>query len=177
MLDLDEVWWLVSPQNPLKPQRGMAPFADRLAAAVAAASGHPRIKVTDLEDRLGTRYTADTLAALKKRFPHTRFVWLMGADNLGQIRRWERWRSIFRAVPIAVFARPTYCLSALSDMAAQRFARWRVRPNEARHLARIAPPAWVFFLTRLDTRSATQIRSRLAPGRGGRASGTVKTMR
>jgi nicotinate-nucleotide adenylyltransferase len=169
-LALDEVWWLVSPQNPLKPQRGMAPFADRLASGVAAAK-HPRIKVTDIEARLGTRYTADTVIALKRRFPNTRFVWLMGADNLSQIRHWERWRDIFRAVPIAVFARPTYCLGALSDLAARRFARRRVPPGRARNLADLAPPAWVFFPSRLDARSATQIRSRLAAVRGRRRSG------
>lgn len=171
-LDLDEVWWLVSPQNPLKPQNGMAPFAERLASAIAAAN-HPRIKVTDLEARLGTRYTADTITALKRRFPRTRFVWLMGADNLSQIRHWERWRDIFRAVPIAVFARPTYCLRALSDLAARRFAHRRVRPVSARDLADLAPPAWVFFHSRLDTRSATQIRSRLAAVRGRKRSGTA----
>jgi nicotinate-nucleotide adenylyltransferase len=170
-LELDEVWWLVSPQNPLKPQRGMAPFADRLASAMAAAR-HPRIKVTDIEARLGMRYTADTITALKRRFPNTRFVWLMGADNLSQIRYWERWRDIFRAVAIAVFARPTYCLGALSDLAARRFARRRVRPESARNLADLAPPAWVFFPSRLDARSATQIRSRLAAVRGRRRSGT-----
>lgn len=160
-LDLDEIWWLVSPQNPLKPVRGMAPLAERLASAEAAAAGDRRIKVTDIETRLGTRYTADTLAALKRRFPLTRFVWLMGADNLQQIRHWERWRSIFRAVPIAVFARPTYCSSGLSGMAARRFARRRVPPNAARGLADIAAPAWVFIRSRLDPRSATEIRSRL----------------
>ena len=168
-LDLDEIWWLVSPQNPLKPERGMASFAERLAGAAAMAR-HPRVKVAGLEARLGTRYTADTFAELRRRFPHARFVWLMGADNLTQIRRWERWRDIFRAVPIAVFARPTYCLAALSDMAARRFARRRVRPEAARRLADTVPPAWVFFPSRLDARSATQIRSRLAAGRGGNAS-------
>ena len=150
----------------------MAPFADRLASAMAAAT-HPRIKVTDIEARLGTRYTADTITALKRRFPNTRFVWLMGADNLSQIRHWERWRDIFRAVPIAIFARPTYCLGALSDLAARRFARRRVRPEWARKLADLAPPAWVFFPSRLDARSATQIRSRLAAVRGRRQSGTA----
>jgi len=87
---------MVSPQNPLKPQRGMAPFPVRLRSARAMAR-HPRIKVTGIEARLGTRYTADTLAALKRRFARTRFVWLMGADNLIQIPRWEEWTTIFAA--------------------------------------------------------------------------------
>jgi nicotinate-nucleotide adenylyltransferase len=145
----------------------MSPFAERLAAAAAAAR-HPRIKASDIEVRLGTRYTADTIAALKRRFPRTRFVWLMGADNLAQIRHWQRWPDIFHALPIAVFARPTYCLKALSGMAARRFARWRVPVASARDLADFAPPAWVFFPSRLDTRSATAIRSRSGAGRARR---------
>ena len=105
-LDLDEVWWLVAPQNPLKAVRGMAPFDKRLAGAKRLARD-PRIRVLDLERRLGTRYTVDTVAALRRLFPKIRFVWLMGADNLAQIRHWQRWTRIFAALPIAVFARPT----------------------------------------------------------------------
>jgi nicotinate-nucleotide adenylyltransferase len=161
LLDLDEVWWLVSPQNPLKPVRGMASLAARLDGAARLAR-HPRIHVTDLEARLGTRYTADTIRQLRRRFPATRFVWLMGADNLRQISRWARWEDIFRSVPIAVFARPSYSLEALSGLAARRFARRRVAPKNARSLADLPPPAWVFFPSRLDSRSATAIRSRHA---------------
>jgi nicotinate-nucleotide adenylyltransferase len=158
-LDLDEVWWMVAPQNPLKPVKGMAPFKDRLAGALALAR-HPRIKVSDIETRLDTRYTADTIRELRRRFPRTRFVWLMGADNLTQIRRWERWRDIFRAVPIAVFDRPTYCLKALVEVAAQRFKRHRLPAGKARQLADEEPPAWVFLPTRLDPNSATALRAR-----------------
>jgi nicotinate-nucleotide adenylyltransferase len=158
-LDLDEVWWLVSPQNPLKPRAGMAGLAERMAGARALAR-HPRIRVSDLERRLGTTYTADTLAALTRRFPRLRFVWLMGADNLLQISRWERWQNIFRLVPIAVFARPSYSLRGLSGPAARRYARRRVPLQHARQLADTDPPAWVFLPVRLDARSATDIRSR-----------------
>jgi nicotinate-nucleotide adenylyltransferase len=161
-LKLDEVWWLVSPQNPLKPSAGMGPLEDRLAAARAVVTRHPRIKVTDIEARLGTIYTADTLAALKRRFPKIRFVWLMGADNLSQISRWERWENIFELVPIAVFARPSYSLRSLSGPAARRYARRRVPLAKARKLVETDPPAWVFLPVRLDARSATDIRS----GRG-----------
>jgi nicotinate-nucleotide adenylyltransferase len=173
LLDLDEVWWLVSPQNPLKPARGMAPVEERMAGALRLAK-HPRIRVTDLEARLGTRYTADTILALKRRFPATRFVWLMGADNLRQISRWARWEDIFRAVPIAIFARPSYSLQGLSSPAARRFARRRVAPPDARRLADLPPPAWVFFPTRLDTRSATAIRSRGAAAPEQRIRGPAK---
>lgn len=158
-LALDEVWWLVSPQNPLKPRAGMAPLAERLESARAVARD-PRIKVTDIELRLGTVYTADTLAMLTRRFPRLRFVWLMGADNLLQISRWERWENIFRLVPIAVFARPSYSLRSLSGQAARRYARWRLPLRDARRLAETDPPAWVFLPVRLDPRSATDIRSR-----------------
>jgi nicotinate-nucleotide adenylyltransferase len=158
-LDLDEVWWLVSPQNPLKPTAGMAPFAERFAQAEALAAPYPRIKITDIETRLGTTYTADTLPALQRRYPRVRFVWLMGGDNLAQIPHWQNWPSIFRAIPVAVFDRPATSLKAISGKAAQRFARARVPVSAARRLAEMRPPAWVFFHTRLDPRSATQIRA------------------
>lgn len=157
-LGVDEVWWLVTPQNPLKPEAGMAPFADRLARAAALAR-HPRIKVLDLEARLGTRYTRDTVVALQHFFPRVRFVWLMGADNLTQIRHWEHWTEIFSRVPIAVFARPTYYLKALAGLAARRFVRRRIGAAKARLLADLEPPAWVFLPIRLDASSATEIRA------------------
>ena len=158
-LDLDEVWWLVAPQNPLKPVKGMAPFETRLASALALVR-HPRIAVTDLEARLGTRYTADTLAELRRRFPASRFVWLMGADNLAQIRHWERWRDVFRLAAVAVFDRPTYCLRALAGLAAQRYKRRRKLPRDVRRLAEAEPPVWALFRIRLDASSATALRAR-----------------
>ena len=161
-LELDRVWWLVSPQNPLKPAAGMAPFAQRLAAARTVAR-HPRLLVSDVEARLGTIRTADTLARLTRRYPRTHFVWLMGADNLVQVPQWERWREIFEAVPVAVFARPSYSLLALAGAAARRYRRNRVPEASARALAGLAPPAWVFCRMRLDPISASTIRAR---GRG-----------
>ncbi|MDJ0895381.1 MAG: nicotinate-nucleotide adenylyltransferase [Alphaproteobacteria bacterium] len=160
-LDLDEVWWLVSPQNPLKGTADMGRLPDRLAAAGAVASAEPWIRVTDIESRLGTRYTADTLRVLKRRYPRCRFVWLMGADNLAQIDRWQDWPFIFHSLPIAVFDRPTYSQRALAGKAARRFARWRVRPQHgaAQRLASLKTPAWVFFPIRRSTLSATQIRA------------------
>jgi nicotinate-nucleotide adenylyltransferase len=159
LLDLDQVWWLVSPQNPLKPVAGMAPFPVRLEGARRIADADRRIVVTDLESRLGASpYTADTLKVLRRRFPRLRFVWLMGGDNLVQIPKWERWPEIFRTVPIAVFDRPSYSLKALSGQAARRFARYRVPASDERRLAEMEPPAWAFFHTPLDDRSATRIR-------------------
>ena len=158
-LDLDEVWWLVSPQNPLKPEAGMAPFAARLAGAEAIAAADRRIRVSDIEARLGTTYTADTLAALRRRFPRARFVWLMGGDNLRQFPYWQRWQDIFRTVPIAVFDRPGTSLTALAGKAALRFSQARVPTSAARRLAAMRPPAWTFFHTPLDPQSATRIRA------------------
>lgn len=156
-LGLDEVWWLVAPQNPLKPNDGMAPFAARLAGARKVAR-HPRLKPSDIEARLGTRYTADTLRAVQRRFPTRRFVWIMGADCLAEFARWKDWRQIFRIMPVAVFDRPSYSLRALWSLAARRFARVRLKSGSARGLARRQPPAWVFLHTRLHPASATQIR-------------------
>jgi len=162
-LGLDEVWWMVSPQNPLKARAGMAPLARRLAEARAMAR-HPRIRVTNVETRLGTQFTADTLAALVRAFRHTRFVWLMGADNLTQIPSWDRWQQIFNGVAIAVFNRPTYCFGALAGVAARRFARRRLAVSAAGRLAGKTPPAWVFLFTRLNPISASAIRARRLSG-------------
>ena len=116
-MGLDEVWWLVSPQNPLKSAKDTVPFNRRFAMARLQAR-HPRIVVTDLETRLGTRYTYDTLMALRRYYPRTHFVWLMGADNLGQIHRWQKWRGRFENIPLAVFDRPPYRLRTLASPAA-----------------------------------------------------------
>ncbi len=157
-LKLDEIWWMVSPQNPLKPIDGMAPFAARMLKAEQVAA-HPRIRVTAVEADLGTRYTADTLKALRARHPRARFVWLMGADNLAQAHRWDRWETIFRTVPVAVFARPTYSLRALASRAARRYAKSRLRRGLGGRLADRSPPAWAYLLAPLDTTSATDIRA------------------
>jgi nicotinate-nucleotide adenylyltransferase len=153
---LDQVWWLVSPQNPLKPEHGMAKLADRIAAARRAAR-HPRIKVTDLERRLGTRYTVDTARRLMRQPGGVRFVWLMGADNLLQLPRWRRWIEFLQLMPIAVLDRQT-ATPALAGKAARRFAAARRDPLAARHIADMNPPAWAFLAIRRHPTSATAIR-------------------
>lgn len=149
---------MVSPQNPLKQTAGMAPFADRLAGAEAHAA-HPAIAVTDIEQRLGTRYTAHTLAALNFCFPRMHFVWIMGADNLVQISQWQQWTRIFNLAPIAVFDRAPYSFGALAGKAAQAFFRFKFSSKDAHKLAETKPPAWSFFHTRLHPASATAIRA------------------
>ncbi len=159
LLGLDQVWWLVSPQNPLKQAKGMAPFAERLAQAAQVAR-HPRIRVSGIEARFGTRYTVDTLTELRRRFPDTQFIWLMGADNLMQIRHWRHWTRIFSLMPIAVFDRPAYSGKALASLAAKRYAAFR-RPASAGHrLGDSGTPAWTFFAAATHPASATAIRER-----------------
>ena len=174
-LGLDQVWLLVSPGNPLKPARGMAPFGRRLASARAQADG-VRIIATDVEARLGTRYTVDTLAALQRRFPRIRFVLLVGADNLTQLPRWKRWRQIARTVPIAVVPRPGESRRALAGRAAQVLARHRRRPgallsgpgadpgadpeaNKRSGSARRGHAGWAWVPAREHAASATAIRA------------------
>ena len=157
-LKLDQVWWLVSPQNPLKAPGDMAALDDRLEGARAIALD-ARIRVGAIERDLGTRYTVDSLAALKRHFPGVRFVWIMGADILHQMPQWKRWRSVFRLVPIAVFARSSYSLGAVSGLAARKFAKAEISTLRAPRLANAKPPAWVFLKTPLHDASATQIRA------------------
>ncbi|MDX1483308.1 MAG: nicotinate-nucleotide adenylyltransferase [Alphaproteobacteria bacterium] len=166
-LALDQVWWMVSPQNPLKSTGDMAPFADRMASAQRLAAGDNRIVVTDIETRLNTRYTTDTLRALRTTFPRTHFIWLMGADNLLQIPRWENWATIFEMVPIAVFDRATYSFGALASKAAHRFRRHRLAAREAAAAIMKRPPAWIYFHTPRHPASSTELRARERPGGGG----------
>ena len=156
----------MSPQNPLKPSAGMAELARRLAGARAVAR-HRRIVVSDIERRLGTRYTADTLAALGQRFPRHAFVWLMGADNLAQIEQWKDWPKIFTSAPIAVIDRSTYSYNALAGKAARRFRRARLDAGRAKSLAVTEPPAWVFIRGKPHPASATGIRKARAGQRNG----------
>lgn len=158
VLGLDEVWWLVSPGNPLKPAAGMAPLAARLGSAKAMAR-HAPIRASAIEARLGTRYTIDTIRALRRRYPRTRFIWLMGGDNLAQFHRWRDWRGIARAVPIAVVARPSYMGAALAGPAMAWLRRFRKRPDQARRWTTWRLPALVLLRFRPDPTSATRLRA------------------
>jgi len=160
-LRLDQVWLLVSPGNPLKPTRGMAPRAERLASAKAIADGR-RIVATDIEAVLGTRYTVDTLRALHIRFPRARFVWLMGADNLEQLPRWRHWLAMVATAPFAVMPRPTYNHRALAGCAAHRLHAARRQPRHAPALADLAAPAWTFLPAPQHPASASAIRAALS---------------
>jgi nicotinate-nucleotide adenylyltransferase len=158
-LGLDYIWWLVAPQNPLKPISGMAPVRERLAFAADKFEQHPRIVVVDIETALGTRYTVDTLAALKRRFSQVHFVWLMGSDNLAGFRRWKRWNEIAARVPIAVVMRPGSTLAPLHAKAVQRYACARRDRAWLHHLALAEPPCLVVLDGPRSNASATAIRA------------------
>ena len=156
-LGLDELWWLVSPGNPLKPKAGMASLPARLGSARRMARRSP-IRATAIEAELGTRYTVDTLKKLVRRYPDRRFIWIMGADNLVQLPEWRDWRGIARLMPIAVIARPGYNGRTHAAQAMGWLRRY-VRPADQKlHWTDWRPPALVFLRFSPDVRSATAIR-------------------
>ena len=156
-LGLDEFWWMVSPGNPLKPKMDMAPLAARLGSAKRQARRSP-IKATAIEQELGTVYTVDTLRKMVARYPKTRFIWIMGSDNLAQFHHWRRWREIARMMPIAVIARPGYDTKAIAGPAMAWFRRFVRRPDQRLHWTNWSTPALVFMRFRPDPQSATAIR-------------------
>jgi nicotinate-nucleotide adenylyltransferase len=157
-LKLDRVWWLVTPGNPLKDTKDLAPLAERVAAARAVAH-HPRIDVTDLEAALGTAYTYATVSYLRRRCPGVHFVWIMGADNLRSFHRWQRWRDIAALVPIAVIDRLGPSLYATGSAAAQTLARFRLPETAAGKLAEYKPPAWIYLHGLKSPLSSTALRA------------------
>lgn len=155
-MGLDKVWWLVTPGNPLKA-RQPAPMAERIARA-RVVMPDPKVEITDLESRLGTRSTIDTITKLKALYPGVHFVWLMGADNLVQFHKWNRWRDILRAVPVGVFARPGSGVAARSSVAARAF---RVHQVDRGETLRDKPaPAWCFVNMPMNKASSSAIRAR-----------------
>lgn len=156
-LVLDQLWWIVTPGNPLKSTRELAPLAERLARSEKVAED-PRIKVTAFEAAYKTRYTADTLALIKRRNPGVDFVWIMGADNLRDFHRWQRWRQIAMTFPIAVIDRPGATLSFLSSVMAKTFDYARIDEADAPTLAHCRAPAWTFIHGPRSLLSSTAIR-------------------
>ena len=157
-LGLDEVWWLVSPGNPLKPAKGMAPYPARLASARAMAR-RSRIRVSDLEVRLGTRFTVDTVRAIEARYPGDRFIWLMGADTVAQFHQWKAWRRLAERVPIAVLSRPGYDGAARAARAMGWLGRFVHPPAMARSWTDWSAPAITFLRLPPDPTSATRLRA------------------
>lgn len=157
LLGLDFVWWLVSPQNPLK--KGSSPINQRLHSAKSVARG-AKMVVTDIEGHLKTQYTIDTLKALKARYKGVRFVWLMGGDNLAGFEHWRGWQEIMRAVPVCVVSRPTAGPKARLGRMARQFTFNRINSNNAKCLVMRNPPAWVYVPARFNKLSSTMLRAR-----------------
>jgi nicotinate-nucleotide adenylyltransferase len=157
-LNLDRIWWLVTPGNPLKDTRGLSPLAERIAAARKLAA-HPRIVVTGVEAEMHTRYTHDTVRTLIARCPDVHFVWIMGADNLRSFHRWQKWSDIADIVPIAVVDRAGPSLYATAGSAGQALARFRIREETAKSLPGRRPPAWVFLHGLKSPLSSTALRA------------------
>ena len=158
-LKLDAVWWLVSPQNPLKSATGMASLERRLERAREVAA-HPDIHVSAAETTLGTQYSVDTIESLTTKFPKAHLVWLMGGDSLATFHLWRRWKAIAKLLPIAVVARPGFTVRALASPAALHLDNARIDDKDASTLADRDAPAWVFVRERLDPTSATALRNR-----------------
>ncbi|MDZ4372932.1 MAG: nicotinate-nucleotide adenylyltransferase [Phenylobacterium sp.] len=159
-LRLDRVIWLVSPQNPLKSRHETASLSERMAGARRLAHGRTMV-ISDLETRLGSAYTVDTVRWLKARYPGVRFVWIMGADSLATFHRWRGWTQIMRELPVAVVSRPWISLKSRFSPAARRFARARVSSAQAATLLTRGPPAWVFLRGPLNFQSSTLLRERM----------------
>lgn len=160
-LNLQEVWWLVSPQNPLKDAEDSSHFQSRLAQTIEVAD-HPRFRVSDLEQRLGTKFSIDIIRILINRFPNGRFVWIMGADNFIQLPRWRAWEAIMQEIPVAVFARPEHHIRAGLCQAAERFKSFRIPEQNAGALCDYRPPAWSLVMSQLHGASSTAIRQKAA---------------
>lgn len=157
-LELDQLWWMVTPGNPLKSGRELKPLAERVRSS-EAITGNPRIKVTAFEAAHRIRFTADTLALIRARNPGVDFVWIMGADSLRDFHRWQRWRAIAQTFPIAVIDRPGATLAFLSSVMAKTFDHARVDETDAGTLARRRPPAWTFIHGPRSSLSSTAIRA------------------
>jgi len=162
---LDQVWWMVTPGNPLKHNDGLTPLADRIAWC-ERMNEDPRVKITAFEARYNVQYTAQTLALVKARNPGVRFVWIMGADNLATFHHWQNWRGIAMTFPIAVIDRPGSTLSFLSSVMAKTFAHARIDESDAALLAHLRPPAWTFIHGPRSPLSSTAIRAGTQTARG-----------
>jgi nicotinate-nucleotide adenylyltransferase len=163
-LNLDRIWWLVTPGNPLKDNTHLAPLEERIGRAGALARD-PRIVVSGLEAVIGAHYTVDTVSYLRRRCPRVRFVWIMGADSLADYHRWKGWRKLANLVPIAVIDRGARGLRALSGKGARALARYRISEARAERLADLPPPAWVFLHGLRLSLSSTELRARAGVSR------------
>jgi nicotinate-nucleotide adenylyltransferase len=164
-LELDKIWCLVTPGNPLKNNSSLPSLEERLEQT-ASMMDHPSIAITGLEQQLGSSYSAKTILWLTRKYPQNRFVWLMGADNLANFHHWRQWKHIFATLPIAIIDRPGYSLSPLSSKAAQVYQRWRLPEKEAKGLSANRSPSWVFLHGPRSHLSSTLLRETRRKGEG-----------
>jgi len=158
-LALDQIWWLVSPQNPLKPKQ---PSYESRVASVQALQLPPRMKISHIENEAGTNYTIDLLRLLKKRYPRTNFIFLMGADNFNQLPRWKNWEEIISSFPIAIISRPGDRVKSRLGKVARRYANYRLSEENSHILAEMTAPRWTYLTLPLDSASSSAIRAKLA---------------
>ena len=156
-LRLDRLWWLVSPGNPLKSHAGLKPLKERLSRSHALVR-HPRIDITAFEASLPVPYSCDALAALRRRYPQTQFVWVIGADILVNFHLWRNWEQIFSMVPVAVIDRPGYRFRAMASKAAQKYRRFRIEETDTSGFGMLKPPVWTIITAPLSSLSSTEIR-------------------
>lgn len=166
-LGLDQIWWIVTPGNPLKNHSELLPLEERMRLSRSLA-GASKVIVTDFERGLRSSFTAATIGHARLRFPGAKFVWIMGADCLAGFHRWQHWDDILQTVPVAVIDRPGWRHKALSSRAAHRFGRFRIPEDRARLLPNLSAPAWVFLTGPLLPISSTEIRQKARLGTGGR---------
>jgi nicotinate-nucleotide adenylyltransferase len=160
-LGLNEVWWLISPQNPLKEKTGIAPYEIRLAQARNILKNHPHIKICEIEKEQSLQFTIDTIKALQKKHPKHHFVWMMGADNLAQFHRWKKWKEIAARIPILICDRSPTSHHALKSPFALSFSRYRMEDSNMRALTKRKPPCWGYFFMPRHPESATRLRNLL----------------
>ena len=158
-LALDQIWWMVSPQNPLKPAQ---PAYEQRVESVRRLGLPPRMYINHMEMEFGTNYTLETLRRAKQKWPRHHFVFLMGADNLRQLPRWHGWREIIETVPIAVIARPgqktSDTLKARLSQAAKMYSYARIPESQAQTLAQYQAPAWTYLTPPLNPLSSSALR-------------------
>ena len=166
---LDRIWWIVTPGNPLKDHGELAPLSERISACRRIATD-PRIEITAFEAHHKVRYTADTLAILKRMRPRINFVWIMGADNLGSFHRWQNWRKIASMMPIIVVDRPGSTFSMQASLAAHWLSRYRIDEDDSELLPTMKPPVWTFLHGPRSAQSSTKLRASNAIRASGGAS-------
>jgi nicotinate-nucleotide adenylyltransferase len=159
-LGLDQVWWIVTPGNPLKSIAELPAQETRMALVRNLVGPDRRMVITGIETQIGTRYTEETIRFLRSRLPEVNFVWLMGADNLASFHRWKNWENIAALVPMAIIDRPGSTLKAVSSPAARSLARYRIDESDARLLPRLSAPRWLFLHGKRSAQSSTALRAK-----------------